>query len=524
MPKIPDASSITRNIASGQRAVRGIDMRNFAPTELAQSISRMVDKKDKFETTKAETDFLTIKNEQDNAYDQDTDYGTIESRYSTEMDKRLGEVSMGISNPAARAEFIRRNQLRISQGKERMKKVAFGKERDFERNYVNESLTKLREVAVAGEPEDVNNARETVKGLIDSAIEMGYYSNEEAGKIKQQWRTDSAVGRLNTMDADTRIEALNMPWAKDLPSDVRQKLHDQAEEATFAQKAVDTVDEYLLADMDRGQAMLEAGKLPDERLRKEVERRFDYMYGKQKEFETEERSEIFDKYYLDVRQGEITVDDIPNDELRRLSPAQQNNLFSAQSSSVGRTRTVSDRATVDMLHGLQQTGKFRELREFFIANSNKLNETAFNTWSKVSRKGEMPVEVKSMLTTQQRMNAKLQNAEITDNKAKSKLSGAMDDWYMNYQAENDGKLPTDDQTDKQMDRLLMQYDTSWWWGGTKPIFEMSEDERRDMIGDLEDEEPDLFNAIKDAYTSRGVDPTPEQFLETYQNAIKQRQR
>jgi hypothetical protein len=175
-----------------------------------------------------------------------------------------------------------------------------------------------------------------------------------------------------------------------------------------------------------------------------------------------------------------------------------------------------------MLHGLQQTGKFRELREFFITNSDKLNETAFNTWSKVSMKGEMPVEIKSMLSTQQRMKAKLQNAEITDNKANSKLSGEMDDWYMNYQAENDGKLPNDDQTDKQMDRLLMQYDTSWWWGGTKPIFKMDEEERRGVIGDIQDEEPELFNAIKEAYSKRGVDPSPEQFLETYQNALKQR--
>jgi hypothetical protein len=289
MPKIPDASSISRSIASGQRSVRGIDTRSFAPIELAQSIGRMVDKRDKFETTKAETAFLTAKNTQDNAYDQDTDYGTIEERYSSEMDKSLGEISMGISNPAARAEFINRNQLRVGQGRERIKKVAFGKERDFERNHVNESLINLRELVVTGDPDDVNNARETVKGLINSAIEMGYYDNEEAGNIKRKWRSDSAVGRLNTMDPADRIEALKMAWAKDLPSDVRQKLHDQAEEATFAQKAVDTVDEYLLADLDRGEAMEKSGKIKDEKLRKEVERRFDYMHGKQQEFETEQR-------------------------------------------------------------------------------------------------------------------------------------------------------------------------------------------------------------------------------------------
>ena len=522
MAKIPDATSIQRKVASGQRAVRGVDTRNFAPKELGAALTRLADKHERYETTKAESDFLTLKNKQDNAYDQDADFKTINERYGKELDKGLGEISMNITSPSARAEFIQRNRLRVDQGKTRMNKIAFGKERDHERSYITESLLKLREQSVMGEPDDVLSSKETVKGLVDSGVEMGYYTQEEATKLKHGWRTDAAVGRLETMDPATRLEALNMPWAKDLPGDVRTKLTRQAEEATFAQKAVDTVDEYLLADMDRGEAMTKAGDIPDERLRKEVERRFDYMFGKQQEFETEERSEIFDKYYLDVRKGDLTVDDIPNDELRQLTPAQQNNLFSAQSASVSRTRTVSDRGTVDRLHSLQQTGKFRELREFFMANSDQLNETAFNTWSKVSQKGDMPVEIKSMLTTQQRMNSKLENAEITNSNAKSKLSGSMDEWYMNFQAENGGKLPTDDQSDKQMDRLLLQFDTTWLWGGTKPIFQMSEEERTTAIGFIEEEEPDLFNAIKNAYSKRGVDPSPEQFLETFNNAKKQR--
>ena len=523
MPKIPDATSIGRTIASGQRSVRGIDTSNFAPKELGVSLKGLVDKRDRYETTKAESDFLSIKNTQDNAYDQDEDYKTINDRYGKELDKGLGEIAMNISSPGARAEFIQRNRLRVEQGKTRMNKISFGKERDHERAYITESLAKLRENSVMGELDDVASSRETVKGLVDSGVEMGYYSAEEASNLKTDWRNSAAVGRLETMDPANRLEALNMPWAKDLPGDVHTKLTRQAEEATFAQKSVDTVDEYLLADMDRGEAMLAAGKIPDERLRKEVERRFDYMHGKQKEFKTEERSEIFDKYYLDVRKGDLAIDDIPNDELRQLSPAQQNNLFSAQSSSVGKSRTVSDRATVDMLHSLQQSGRYRELREFFMDNSDNLNETAFNTWSKVSQKGEMPVEIKSMLTTQQRLNSKLQNAEINDKTAKSRLSGDMDEWYMNYQAENDGKLPTDDQTDKQMDRLLLKFDTSWYFGGTKPIFQMSEEERTTAIGFLEEDEPELFNAVKDAYNKRNVDPSPEQFMETYQNALKQRQ-
>jgi hypothetical protein len=246
------------------------------------------------------------------------------------------------------------------------------------------------------------------------------------------------------------------------------------------------------------------------------------MYGKQQEFETEERSEVFEEFYLPIRQGDITVDDIPTDKLAVLTPQQQNSLFNAQASSVGKSRTVSDRDVVDTLHGLEQSGRYRELREYFMDNTDKLNETSFNQWSKISQKGDMPIEIKSMLSTQQRMNAKLQNAQITDKTAKSKLSGDMDSWYMNYQFENQGKLPSDDEVDKQMDRLLLQFDTSWWWGGTKPLFQMTDDERQQVIGTIQEDDPALFNLVKDAYDKRGIDPSPELFLETYQNAKKQR--
>ena len=522
MVKIPSASNIPRAVASGQRQVTSIDTRNFAPTELAQALKGMVDERDRYESSKAESDFLILKNKQDNAYDQDEDYKTIGERYTSSVDKGLAEVSMGITNPRVRAEFLQRNRLRIEQGKERMKGVAFGKEKDFERNSVNDSLNSLREMTLTGSPEDVATARQTVNARLDSAVSMGYYTNEQAGKVKQQWKVDAAIGRLKMMAPKDRVEALKQPWSNDLPSDTRAVLTRDAEKASMAQQAVDTVDEYLLADMDRGEAMEKSGKIEDERLRKEVERRFDYMYGKQQEIETEERAEVFDEFYLPIRQGDITVDDIPADKLSVLTPQQQNSLFNAQASSVGKSRTVSDRATIDTLHGLQQSGRYRELREYFMANTDKLNETSFNQWSKISQKGEMPVEIKSMLSTQQRMTAKLQNAQIVDNTAKSKLSGAMDDWYMNYQFENQGKLPPDDQVDKQMDRLLLEFDTTWWWGGTKPLFQMSDDEKQQVIGTIQEDDPELFKAIADAYYNRGVDPSPEIFLETYQNAKQQR--
>jgi len=227
--KIPSASNIPRAVASGQRQVTSIDTRSFAPTELAQALKGMVDERDRYESSKAESDFLILKNKQDNAYDQDEDYKTIGERYTSNVDKGLAEVSMGITNPRVRAEFLQRNRLRIEQGKERMKGVAFGKEKDFERNSVNDSLNNLREMTLTGSPEDVATARNTVNARLDAAVSMGYYSNEQAGKIKRHWKVDSAIGRLKMMSPEDRIKALNQPVADNIPSDTRVEMIRKAE-------------------------------------------------------------------------------------------------------------------------------------------------------------------------------------------------------------------------------------------------------------------------------------------------------
>jgi len=220
------------------------------------------------------------------------------------------------------------------------------------------------------------------------------------------------------------------------------------------------------------------------------------------------------------------IDEIPGEDLIMMSPAQQQNLFNAQASSVRSPKTTSDRTVIDTLHLFNERKQYRLLREYFIANSDKLNDTAFNTWSKVTQDGAMPIEVKSLLTTQQLMTAKLDGAKITDQGAKSRLADSLDEWYMDYQQLNN-KLPTDEEVDKQMDRLILKFDaspgTAWNpfnWGGEKPIFEMNSDEKEAVLKGIQESDPEIFNALQKLYSDRNIDPTPEEFMEAYQRAIE----
>lgn len=526
MATIPDSTSIERIIPSGEVPIARVSARPSGVEDIGKALtqigSQLQQKKERFQQSKAETDFLTLKAQQDNAYHQDSEYGTFESRYSGEMEKGLGEIALSIDSSALRNEFVQRNKLRIAQGREKIKGLAFGKERDFERGEVETRLSQLRENALVG---DVSENRQAVSDMLNDAVELGYFKAEEKGEVIRQWQESAALGRLKMMEPEDQIEALKQDWAKNLPSDTRAVILRKAKEATVAQKAIVNVDKYMTKDLDRFQAMDEAGKIKDPKERAETERRFDYAFGKQNLAMTEKRSEVFGSHYLDVRSGIKRVDDIPEDELALMSPQQQNSLFNAEANSV-KTVTYSDRGVVDALHMYYQNKDYRNGREYFMANADKLNQADFNKWSQLTHKGEAPIEIKSLITTQQGVMAKLTDAEITDETAKNKILDDVDRWYIDYQ-ERYNKAPDDKLVSEQVDRLLLEFDvdpgTAWNplnWGGTKPIFEMTEEEKEDVIENIRRTDPDVFKELTDIYVKRKVDPTPEQFLQDYNRASK----
>ena len=531
MAKIPDASRIQRVNPTGTARVVGIDTRNSGFSEIGQALGKIADKRSRFEASKAETDFLMLKTKQDNAYDQDDDYATMDDRYTGGLTKSLGEIAANISDPQARADFTNRNKLRIEQGRGRIQDMAFGKEKDFERAGINEALTGLREIIVTGSPEDVATARATAEARIDAAIDMGYYDNEEAAKVKKAWKADAAVGRLEMMEPENRLKALDLPFAKDLPSDVIAKLKRQGEEALLGEKSSANVDDYMKRDLSRGEMMLEASKITDDKLRKETERRADYMLKEQQQFITEERSEIYEEFYLPIRKGEIKIDDMPVGQFEQLTPAQQNNLFSAQESSVGRVKQFSDRQVIDDLNGFKARGKFVEMREHFMAHSDQLNETDYKAWSQVSQKGDIPPEVESFFTDSNIFKSKMASAQITDKGEVEMLSSKFDKWYMGLQEPKivdgvkvDGKKPTDKEIYEKMDRLLMDAPTDiapWFWpDSTSKVFKLSDEQLDQVINEIGEDAPELSRDILEQFRLEGVkNPSKEDIVKAY-NLLK----
>jgi len=244
-----------------------------------------------------------------------------------------------------------------------------------------------------------------------------------------------------------------------------------------------------------------------------MEKRFDYDFGKKEKAVVESRSKLFDKYFLPVRSGESTVDQIPREDLEQMSPAQQNSLFSAQSTSVAKSKISFNVSHEDQLNGLLQTKKFQDLRRYFIENAGEMSDSQNKAWSKVSLEGVVPQDVKSLFSATASIDIKVPGYT---KERKGALKEAVNTWYQDYQ-DKTGQVPTDDLIDKQTDRMIMEYGTTGWFMGRdpKPVFEMSDDEKNFVLKTAQEDDKKSYDDAGEYFKSQGIQPDHSQFMEAY---------
>lgn len=521
MPKIPDVTAIPRAIPQGRAPIARVDTRyaGAGMGELSGALGDIAELKSRQQYAKAESDFLISKGEMDNEYEQDEDYLTMPDRYEEGASTKLSEIAAGISDPVMRDEFMTKNRVRVAQGVERVRGIAWNKEKDFERGDLKTRLHGLREGALKSG--DLVAANQAAISLLDAAGEFGYLTEQERVDMTMTFKNDLAVGRLKMMEPEDRIDALKESWAKNIPSDVRAELKRDAEKVSRANKAIGIVDKYMSKDLDIAEGMAEAEKISDLRLRKEVESRFAYDYGNQQKATVEQRSELRDKYFSDVALGKLRVDEIPSDEWDAMGADVQSSLIAAQSGSARASKTPFNLIHHDRLMQLKLQadrgvpGAGVKLREYFIANAHDMSTKQQEDWSTASIEGVMPLEVESGLTDTQIISSRL--PENTDANKRRELLGAMGEWRMKF-IEQNNKQPTDKDRDAAIDRMLLEYPTGKFLGiryGTMPAYEMTDQDAKEAMALMKLDNPELFADVVEAFKEKGVQPTAAQFMEAY---------
>lgn len=500
MARIPDATQIQRRDIGSGGAVTSL-----RPSPVGEAVAGVGDiirqealqrheQKTRYRAAQAESEFLIGKTKLEGTLEEDQDYETMPERYQQAMDELLGQTAEQISDPALRQEFLAKQQLRIAQGTEKIKNLALNKETDAERANIEQRLADLREVVIKGGGQE---AMEGASGIIEEAVELGYYGREEAGEVMREWKASAAQGWVESLPPEQAVDALESDLADNLPTDTRNILLRQKREELNAAVAIDTVDSWMAEGKDRTDMMAEAEKIEDATLRQEVERRAEIQTGLADKARLERQKELFDEYFLPVRNGELSVDSIPREELEELTPQQQNNLFVAESQAASTAAVRSDPIVVDELHRLNETRQYGKLREFFLENYARLSSSDIDTWAQKSIDGVAPEPYETLIVKQQLLKSKMRDAGIGQNNVKN-VEGPMLEqlrsWYLNQHQES-GKLPDDKSVEDKIDQLLIKTSQGPAWFGSNYLYELDAEGLRETVQNIEQSNPQLYTRV-----------------------------
>lgn len=418
----------------------------------------------------------------------DDDYDTYVNRYGEGIGKAKSELLETIKDPYARELLSADFDLTIEEGNLAMYNKSFNRERSLGRAATDNTIeTQLETLSLAETDSDHELGLQVIKESIQGAQKSNYYSAEEAENAWDMAKESYAFTRLNGMDAESQVQALenDKGWVSNIPASKRVVAKKRArKEVESNKKANETdilraksvvhVDDWADLDLTEDEMYDKAAKLPaKERLY--AEDRIAKTAARDEEIRVDNAYDAYDTWHKNISgdaEGQdpgilVSFDDIPQVAKDDMTPAQRNSLKALSNERYNKVpvRTISDQDVKDVLYVLSEdetTEGRRKLRDYFSGNEDKLNQKDRDTWSKASAKmfEKVPVEIKGLLTARQKAKALGKEGGLNDNRLSS-LDLRMDKWYRDFRAVNEGKAPTPEQEDKAIDQFLME-DGDWF--------------------------------------------------------------
>ena len=534
MPQIPRGQDIGRRTPDLQKQVVVEDTRyaGGVAAALSKGLGAELDRRTKLEVAKAEASFLTQKAHYDNAYDDDEDYGTIPDRYNEDIRKSLEESTAGITDPRVREQFTLSVSPRVAEGEERIRDLARTKEVDYETAAMNEGLRGIRESGVLGSAIDATNA---ARDYINAAVENDIISATDGDQTFTAWQQDMLVGKLEMMDPSDRLDAIEEPWAADLPSDLKIRLYRGAKKETDEDTAIITVDGWMAEGIDPITAQGRYADITDLDVRKEVERRFTNEWTREINAQSQAKVDIINEYFPKIRSGEMLVADLPPGVMDALGQEGQT-LFAAENQAATTTPKISNPEVQWHLYQLQADPNTPGvvLEQYFRENAHELSDADFKLWANAAARALTP-EDKSTLTYIQYVDAQIREAwpNLTDRTRGARAAGfrlQAEDWRNNFIRPIDeggmGREPTTEERNRHLDSLFTEMPTKlgFWSGAPKaPVRwgQMTSDQRAQSINIVRQTEPNVFNYVLDMLGQTEETMNPSQFVEMYQEVYSE---
>ena len=510
MPTIPGAPA-RRQISQGQQSIvrapgsPGTD----AMRDVAKDFRKTLEVRGRDEVAKAKNKYYMLKAEQDNAYNDDEEYGTIPQRYSKTMTEGLGIAASGISDPQLRDQFMMEFEVDLERGKQRINEVAGNKAKDFERSEINGELKILQNAAIsdAGDPVSIHGS---VRERLQAAAERNIISFEEAQSIGDSFRVDVATNKLKAMGAKDRLDALTAPWADDIPDHITKVLRDEANAELRLGEAQGAAQSALDAGLTEREAEKKFRSLRDQedgaQLYRDTMHEFKYLYENKRSTEVEERGTAYTEIWeaLNPAEGKgVPLSNIrtKHTELwEKLTKGERDNLYQLEQHKLSGARQYSDRrAWLDMQRLASRAGESKygraQFEEYYMENSAKLNNTDFQNFGKMLyEEREDLLNVSQLLDTYTRA--------MTNQKDINRVTTRTLDWYESEYERNDGFPPSTEDVRKKIEFESKELYGTGWFSDDRPGSVEDMDDFVDAY--FEDENENLRELIRTSISEGDV--------------------
>lgn len=218
MVQLPSADSLNRSIPVSRQGVSRVDTAAFAAPGAAleragqtglRLANQMADRQDSLQYAEAKTQFLKSQMEVEDAFRQDRDYGTFETRYQEAMSKARENASSVLGNSRLKERFALETELDVARGTGRVKDLAWTKEVDHGVSRLNGLMDENRSAALsAGDPVIREGLISSTQEAIDGALARGYIDETQAVSLRRKWTESYAEGSLDLLTPGARLQAL----------------------------------------------------------------------------------------------------------------------------------------------------------------------------------------------------------------------------------------------------------------------------------------------------------------------------
>lgn len=516
MAKLPDPTGMSRRIPSGQQAVSSIDSSAIgrAAEGFGQTVSAigedLAEKQDRYDLARAKTLWIKAKTKAESDLDGDKDYSSMEERYSAGLSSQLDDISGNISNGRIREEFRQGLEQDLAVGSARIRGKARGVEVDHHKGLLVEDLSALRESALT-----MNSAEaiESMQERIDSASELGYLSDTEAAALRQKNAVDFSISRIEMAPASERESMLKGPLGKYIPADKAHEITEAAKAERVDNESMLTVDMWMAQDLSLEEGMTEASKIRDPDVRKATENRFKLQYQVEQKAIADGQNNLYEDYASQIENGEVSYDAIPREDRDKMSAVQRRNLNKIYADKATGKDVKTDIAVYDHLNVLMAGKEYAEARQYYLDNYPKLSQSDRKTYSKLTATAmNESIEIDSFFTNKEYLKTVATQYGFVGKNDSVVLQQRFDEWYQGYQIANDGKVPSDSESQAVIDKLVLRRpDTGFF---TDDFMFEAETAPAEIL--LEAEPQNHVNMVAAAFEKQfGRVPTPDELVMHY---------